>query len=245
MWNYWLGGKDNFAVDRAAAERVLEVMPTMPLIARAAQLFLVEAVQRLAGEHGVRQSLDIGTGLPVADNTHQIAQRVAPESRIVYVDYDPIVLLNGLPGDVFQRPGVGAAGGTDQPGFPALDDPLGAAVGFPGPVPGLADGTGELVLGQDAIGEATQRRSTQRNRLRVNGCSASWDESWDEPSDNPSSVGASRAMPRDISAVRAHIGINRASCCRQVCGFVFAAMPIRDDLLTQRPCVVRQQPFAS
>ena len=225
MWNYWLGGKDNFAVDRAAAERVLEVMPTMPLIARAAQLFLVEAVQRLAGEHGVRQSLDIGTGLPVADNTH--------------------VLLNGLPGDVFQRPGVGAAGGTDQPGFPALDDPLGAAVGFPGPVPGLADGTGELVLGQDAIGEATQRRSTQRNRLRVNGCSASWDESWDEPSDNPSSVGATRAMPRDISAVRAHIGINRASCCRQVCGFVFAAMPIRDDLLTQRPCVVRQQPFAS
>jgi hypothetical protein len=93
----------------------------------------------------------------VADNTHQIAQRVAPESRIVYVDYDPIVLLNGLPGDVFQRPGVGAAGGTDQPGFPALADPLGAAVGFPDPVPGLADGTGELVLGQDAIGEATQR----------------------------------------------------------------------------------------
>ena len=221
MWNYWLGGKDNFAVDRAAAERVLEVMPTMPLIARAAQLFLVEAVQRLAGEHGVRQSLDIGTGLPVADNTH--------------------VLLNGLPGDVFQRPGVGAAGGTDQPGFPALDDPLGAAVGFPGPVPGLADGTGELVLGQDAIGEATQRRSTQRNRLRVNGCSASWDESWDEPSDNPSSVGATRATPRDISAVRAHIGINRASCCRQVCGFVFAAMPIRDDLLTQRPVARRSR----
>ena len=134
MWNYWFGGKDNFAADRAAAERVLEVMPTMPLIARAARLFLVEAVQRLAGEHGVRQFLDIGTGLPVADNTRQIAQRVAPESRIVYVDYDPIVLLNGLPGDVFQRPGVGAAG-YGQPGFPALDDPLGAAVGFPGPVP--------------------------------------------------------------------------------------------------------------
>jgi hypothetical protein len=91
MWNYWLGGKDNFAADRVAAERVLEVMPTMPLIARAARLFLVEAVQRLAGEHGVRQFLDIGIGLPVADNTHQIAQRVAPESRIVYVDYDPIV----------------------------------------------------------------------------------------------------------------------------------------------------------
>jgi O-methyltransferase involved in polyketide biosynthesis len=94
MWNYWLGGKDNFAADRAAAERVLEVMPTMPLIARAARLFLVEAVQRLAAEHGIRQFLDIGTGLPVADNTHQIAQRVAPESRIVYVDYDPVVLVH-------------------------------------------------------------------------------------------------------------------------------------------------------
>jgi len=94
MWNYWLGGKDNFAADRAAAERVLEAMPTMPLIARAARLFLVEAVHRLAGEHGVRQFLDIGTGLPVADNTHQIAQRAAPESRIVYVDYDPIVLTH-------------------------------------------------------------------------------------------------------------------------------------------------------
>ena len=76
MWNYWLGGKDNFAADRAAAERVLEVMPTMPLIARAAAgCSCAEAVQRLAGEHGVRQFLDIGTGLPVADNTHQIAQR--------------------------------------------------------------------------------------------------------------------------------------------------------------------------
>jgi SAM-dependent methyltransferase len=94
MWNYWLGGKDNFAADREAAERVLEVMPTMPLIARAARLFLISAVRRLTAEHGVRQFLDIGTGLPTADNTHEIAQRVAPESRIVYVDYDPIVLTH-------------------------------------------------------------------------------------------------------------------------------------------------------
>ena len=88
MWNYWLGGKDNFAADREAAERVLEVMPTMPLIARAARLFLISAVHQLAAERGVRQFLDIGTGLPTADNTHDVAQRAAPESRIVYVDYD-------------------------------------------------------------------------------------------------------------------------------------------------------------
>jgi hypothetical protein len=94
MWNYWLGGKDNFAADREAAERVLEVMPTMPLIARAARLFLISAVHQLATEHGVRQFLDIGTGLPTADNTHDVAQRAAPESRIVYVDYDPVVLTH-------------------------------------------------------------------------------------------------------------------------------------------------------
>jgi O-methyltransferase involved in polyketide biosynthesis len=94
MWNYWLGGKDNFAADREAAERVLEAMPSLPLIARAARLFLIDAVHQLAAEHGVRQFLDIGTGLPTADNTHDVAQRAAPESKIVYVDYDPVVLTH-------------------------------------------------------------------------------------------------------------------------------------------------------
>ncbi len=94
MWNYWLGGKDNFAADREAAERVLQVMPTMPLIARAARLFLIDAVHQLADRHGIRQFLDIGTGLPTADNTHHVAQQVAAESRIVYVDHDPVVLTH-------------------------------------------------------------------------------------------------------------------------------------------------------
>jgi O-methyltransferase involved in polyketide biosynthesis len=94
MWNYWLGGKDNFAADRELAERVLEAMPSLPLIARAARLFLIDAVHHLATEHGIRQFLDIGTGLPTADNTHNVAQRAAPESRIVYVDYDPVVLTH-------------------------------------------------------------------------------------------------------------------------------------------------------
>ena len=94
MWNYWLGGKDNFRADREAAERVLEVMPSLPMIARAARLFLIDAVHQLATAHGIRQFLDIGTGLPTADNTHDVAQRAAPESRIVYVDYDPVVLTH-------------------------------------------------------------------------------------------------------------------------------------------------------
>jgi O-methyltransferase involved in polyketide biosynthesis len=94
MWNYWLGGKDNFAADRELADRVLEAMPSMPLIARAARLFLIDAVHQLATAHGIRQFLDVGTGLPTADNTHDVAQRAAPDSRIVYVDHDPVVLTH-------------------------------------------------------------------------------------------------------------------------------------------------------
>ena len=94
IWDYWLGGKDNFAADRQAAERVLEVMPAMGLIARTGREFLATAVRYLAAEVGIRQFLDIGTGLPTASNTHEVAQSVAPEARVVYVDNDPIVLTH-------------------------------------------------------------------------------------------------------------------------------------------------------
>jgi O-methyltransferase involved in polyketide biosynthesis len=92
IYDYWLGGKDNFAADRRAAEEVLAVMPVMVQVARSVRLFLAAVVHHLAADLGVRQFLDIGTGLPTANNTHQVAQHAAPESRIVYVDNDPIVL---------------------------------------------------------------------------------------------------------------------------------------------------------
>src|SRR5947209_18474453 len=92
MWNYWLGGKDNFAADRQAAERVLEAMPSLPLIARAARLFLIDAVHQLATENGIRQFLAIAAGLPTADHSHDITQRTAPESQNVYLDLAPAVL---------------------------------------------------------------------------------------------------------------------------------------------------------
>jgi hypothetical protein len=94
IWNYWLGGKDNFAVDRAVGDQVQEVFPDIVPIARASRAFLVRAVTCLVGEAGIRQFLDIGTGLPTADNTHEVAQRLAPESRVVYVDNDPMVLVH-------------------------------------------------------------------------------------------------------------------------------------------------------
>ena len=89
-----LGGKDNYAADRAAVEAYLKIDPELTFSARANRAFLGRAVRYLAGEAGVRQFLDIGTGIPTAGNTHQIAQTVAPESRVMYVDYDPVVLAH-------------------------------------------------------------------------------------------------------------------------------------------------------
>ena len=94
IWNYWLDGKDNFAVDRAAGDAWLATFPGMRDVARASRGFLIRSIRYLAGEAGIRQFLDIGTGLPTADNTHQVAQRIAPEARIVYVDNDPMVLAH-------------------------------------------------------------------------------------------------------------------------------------------------------
>ncbi len=94
IWNYWLGGKDNFAADRQVGDQVLAVFPNIVEVARAQRGFLIRAVEYLAGEVGIRQFLDLGTGLPTADNTHDVAQRVAPSARIVYVDNDPLVLVH-------------------------------------------------------------------------------------------------------------------------------------------------------
>jgi hypothetical protein len=94
VYNYWLGGKDNFAADRDAAELVITSYPTVLASVRAQREFLGRAVGYLAGEVGIRQFLDIGTGLPSVGNTHEVAQQAAPSSRIVYVDNDPIVLAH-------------------------------------------------------------------------------------------------------------------------------------------------------
>ncbi|GAA2633385.1 SAM-dependent methyltransferase [Streptomyces axinellae] len=94
IWDYWTGGKDHYEADRRAGERVREVFPEMTTLARVGRHFIGRTVRYLAEEAGVRQFLDIGTGLPTVDNTHEVAQRVAPESHIVYVDNDPLVLAH-------------------------------------------------------------------------------------------------------------------------------------------------------
>jgi O-methyltransferase involved in polyketide biosynthesis len=92
VYNYWLGGTDHFPADRAAAEATIAAYPGIQLSAQANRAFLARAVRHLAAAAGIRQFLDIGTGLPTANNTHQVAQAAAPASRVVYVDNDPLVL---------------------------------------------------------------------------------------------------------------------------------------------------------
>jgi O-methyltransferase involved in polyketide biosynthesis len=92
VYDYWLGGKDNFPADRALAEHIMEAIPTMRTMAAANRAFLSRSVRYLAAEAGVRQFLDIGTGIPTSPNVHETAQANAPDTRVVYVDNDPIVL---------------------------------------------------------------------------------------------------------------------------------------------------------
>jgi hypothetical protein len=94
VYNYWLGGKDNYAADREAAEQAIAANPGIVTDVRANRAFLSRVVRYLAAECGIGQFLDIGTGLPTASNTHEVAQAAAPEARIVYVDNDPVVLVH-------------------------------------------------------------------------------------------------------------------------------------------------------
>jgi S-adenosyl methyltransferase len=94
IYDYLLGGKDNFEVDRAAAEQILTAIPGGSGPARMNRAFLGRAVQFLAAERGIRQFLDIGSGLPTAPNVHEIAKQVSPDARVVYVDIDPVVVLH-------------------------------------------------------------------------------------------------------------------------------------------------------
>jgi O-methyltransferase involved in polyketide biosynthesis len=93
IWDYWLGGKDNYPVDRKVGDQIAAMLPDIVTQARADRMFLGRVVRYLAGV-GIRQFLDIGTGLPTVDNTHEVAQSLAPECRIVYVDNDPLVLTH-------------------------------------------------------------------------------------------------------------------------------------------------------
>ena len=94
VWNYWLGGKDNYPADRAVGDHIRAANPMIADIAVAQRAFLVRTVRHLATHEGIDQFLDVGTGLPTADNTHEVAQSVNPAARVVYTDHDPLVLAH-------------------------------------------------------------------------------------------------------------------------------------------------------
>ncbi|MFY1634868.1 SAM-dependent methyltransferase [Solwaraspora sp. WMMB335] len=94
IWNYWLGGKDNFAVDRAVGDEVIAHIPDIPIGAKSERAFLKRVVRFLVEDAGIRQFLDVGTGLPSADNTHEVAQSLDPRCRVVYIDNDPLVMAH-------------------------------------------------------------------------------------------------------------------------------------------------------
>jgi hypothetical protein len=95
IWNYWLGGTDNYPVDREAGDQYRDVYPQIVDLARASRAFQARAIRFLAADQGIRQFLDVGAGLPAAGNTHEVAQGIAPETRVVYVDHDPFVVSHG------------------------------------------------------------------------------------------------------------------------------------------------------
>ena len=94
IWDYWLGGKNHYESDRVLGDRILAVIPRQREHVRANRAFLVRAVEFLVGEVGIRQVVDIGAGLPTSPNVHEVAQAIAPEARVVYVDNDPVVMAH-------------------------------------------------------------------------------------------------------------------------------------------------------
>ena len=126
VYNAILGGKDNYAADRAAAEATIRAFPGNAMAALANRAFLARSVRYLAAEAGIRQFLDIGTGLPSADNTHEVAQAAAPGCRVVYVDNDPIVLAHARALLTSAEPGATRVY-RGRPARPGEDPPAGLA----------------------------------------------------------------------------------------------------------------------
>jgi hypothetical protein len=145
IYDYWLGGKDNFAVDRAAGDLVLASRPGLRESVQANRAFLGRVVRLLATEYGIRQFFDIGTGIPSADNTHQVAQAVAPDAKIVYTDNDPVVLAHARALLTGTREGVTAYLDNDLRDTEALLEQAGQTLDFSQPMAVMLLGVLHLV----------------------------------------------------------------------------------------------------
>jgi O-methyltransferase involved in polyketide biosynthesis len=150
IYDFWLGGKDNFAVDREAGQQIIDVFPGIVTGVRAQRAFLGRAVRHLVNEVGIKQFLDIGTGLPAADNTHEVAQRAAPETRVVYVDNDPMVLAHARALLVSTRQGATAYIDADIRDIGTIRHDAGATLDFSKPIAVVLLGVTQYLDERDA-----------------------------------------------------------------------------------------------
>jgi len=149
IYDYWLGGKDNFAVDREAAERALAAYPGLRRGVRAQRAFLANVVEYLARSQGIRQFLDIGTGIPTANNTHEVAHAVDPDARIVYLDNDPVVLLHARALLTGVRPGTTSYIDADARDTDRILTEAAALLDFSQPIAVLFIGILQLIPDED------------------------------------------------------------------------------------------------
>ena len=157
LWNYLLGGKDHFAADRAAAEYALALMPELVQWARLNRQFLGRAVRYLTGTAHLRQFLDIGTGLPTANNTHEVAQGVAPDSRVVYVDNDPMVLVHARALLTSTPQGATAYADADARDVPRILEQAEATLDFGRPVAVMLLGIVNFLVDDDEAHAVVRR----------------------------------------------------------------------------------------
>ena len=157
VYDYWLGGKDNFAVDREAAERALAAYPGLRRGVRAQRAFLANVVDYLARSQGIRQFLDIGTGIPTANNTHEVAHAVDPDARIVYLDNDPVVLAHARALLTGSRPGTTTYVEADARDTDKVLSEAAALLDFRQPIAILLIGILQLIPDQDDPGAIVTR----------------------------------------------------------------------------------------
>jgi hypothetical protein len=157
VYDYWLGGKDNFAVDREAAERALAAYPGLRRGVRAQRAFLANVVDYLVRTQGIRQFLDIGTGIPTANNTHEVAHAVDPGTRIVYLDNDPVVLAHARALLTGSRPGTTSYIDADARDTDRILTEAAALLDFDQPIAVLLIGILQLIPDQDDPGGIVTR----------------------------------------------------------------------------------------
>lgn len=197
IYDYFLGGKDNYAADRTAAERILEMVPEAPQAARANRAFLGRAVRTLAREAGIRQFVDIGAGLPTQGNVHEIAHAVAPDSHVVYVDNDPVVLTHARARLARDRQTVAIAGDLRRPEEILADPVLGELIDLNRPVAVLLLAVLHFIADEDdPVG--VMKRLTER---LPSGSHLVISHGWDEGMDSETAEEARAVWRRSNSAI--------------------------------------------